>query len=328
MAAMAAPPPQKSLFSRLALSSNDIGRELLLLTDRSPCRGEFLVKVPLRRGFEVLGYLTPPPSPQPVVVYKDVGGLVSEYEAQTELYRRENREVRLHECRSACTLALSLPNVCVYPDAQVKFHQAYNAITHEVDLGVSDRLFEAYPSAVRGRLGYLTRQYKVLRGTELIALGMRNCQHDDSGVMIASRKTNRPPPPAAADPLRDIAENVRVAVASALNRPEDAPPAPTRIVTPDRAPVPPALARLAGDAEARRAVAARPEADGLREAGVPLPPLRPDFAEIAAAPGPEDSASPQLIKGAQPILDSNRFAPRVFSLRAEAARRNLESDGG
>ncbi|WP_246206918.1 hypothetical protein [Methylocystis heyeri] len=299
-----------------------------------------------------MGYLTPPPSPQPVVVYKDVGGLVSEYEAQTELYRRENREVRLHECRSACTLALSLPNVCVYPDAQVKFHQAYNAITREVDLGVSDRLFESYPSAVRGRLGYLTRQYKVLRGTELIALGMRNCLHDDSGVMIASRKTNRPPPPAAADPLHDIAENVRVAVASALNRPEDAPPGPTRIVAPDRAPVPPALARLAGDAEARRAVAARPEADGLRvaylgqargglapesrdrETEVPLPPRRPDLAEIAAeaapaaARDPEDSTSPQLIRGAQPILDSTRFAPRVFSLRAEAARRNLDSDGG
>lgn len=297
-----------------------------------------------------MGYLTPPPSPQPVVVYKDVGGLVSEYEAQTELYRQENREVRLHECRSACTLALSLPNVCVYPDAQVKFHQAYNALTHEVDLGVSERLFDSYPAAVRGRLGYLTRQYKVLRGTELIALGMRNCLHDDSGVMIASRKTNRPPPPAAADPLHDIAENVRVAVASALNRPEDAPPAPTRIVAPDRAPVPPALARLAGDAEARRAVAGRPEADSLRvaylgqggglaplppnrETEVPLPPRRPDFAEMAAepaaatAPEPQDSAS-QLIRGAQPILDSTRFAPRLFSLRAEAARRNVESDGG
>ncbi|MGZ9409411.1 MAG: hypothetical protein ACXW3J_02135, partial [Methylocystis sp.] len=87
-----------------------------------------------------MGYLSPPPMPVPVVVYKDVGGLVSDYEALTERYRRENREVRLHECRSACTLALSLPNVCVYPDAKVKFHQAYNAINREVDVGVSSRL--------------------------------------------------------------------------------------------------------------------------------------------------------------------------------------------
>ena len=78
-----------------------------------------------------MGYLSPPPSPQPVVVYKDVGGLVSDYQARTEDYRRENREVRLHECRSACTLALSLPNVCVYPDARLKFHQAYNELTRE-----------------------------------------------------------------------------------------------------------------------------------------------------------------------------------------------------
>ncbi len=62
-------------------------------------------------------------------------------------YRREGREVRLHECRSACTLALSLPNVCVYPEVAVKFHLAYNQVTLETDLGVSDRLFNSYPAA-------------------------------------------------------------------------------------------------------------------------------------------------------------------------------------
>jgi len=47
-------------------------------------------------------------------------------------------------------------NVCVYPDAQVKFHQAYNGNTREADLGVSAQLFDSYPAAVQGRLGYLT----------------------------------------------------------------------------------------------------------------------------------------------------------------------------
>lgn len=285
-----------------------------------------------------MGYLTPPPSPQPVVVYKDVGGLVSDYEAQTEIYRRENREVRLHECRSACTLALSLPNVCVYPDAQVKFHQAYNAITREVDLGVSERLFDSYPAAVRGRLGYLTRQYRVLSGTQLIALGMRNCLHDD-GVMIASRKPKPQPPAATPDPLNEIAQNVRLAVAGALSRPEEAAPAPTRVVAPDRTPVPPALARLASDAEARKGASATASANGVRVAylepldggpTIPLPPRRPNFVEVAAEPSLEaqDSAAPQLIRGAQPILDSTRFVPRAFSLRAEATRRNIEASGG
>ncbi|MGA8171672.1 MAG: hypothetical protein WB816_12700, partial [Methylocystis sp.] len=181
-----------------------------------------------------MGYLSPPPSPQPVVVYKDVGGLVSDYEARTEDYRRENREVRLHECRSACTLALSLPNVCVYPDARLKFHQAYNELTREVDLDVSARLFDSYPAAVRGRLGYLTRQYRVLTGAELIALGVRDCARSQP-TMIAARKAPPTPAsvnPASVNPLSEIAEKVRVAAASALARPPDAPPAPTTIAIP------------------------------------------------------------------------------------------------
>jgi len=81
-----------------------------------------------KSGFP-LAYLDPPPFPAPVIVMKDVGGFVSQYQAQTARYRQEGREVRLHECRSACTLALSLPNVCVYPTSLLKFHKAYNANT-------------------------------------------------------------------------------------------------------------------------------------------------------------------------------------------------------
>jgi hypothetical protein len=255
-----------------------------------------------------VGYLSPPPSPQPVVVYKDVGGLVSEYEAQTESYRQENREVRLHECRSACTLALSLPNVCVYPDAKVKFHQAYNAITHEADLGVSSRLFNSYPAAVQGRLGYLTRQYKVLTGVELIALGMRNCLRDDR-LMVAQNKRAPAQPPAEPNSLRQIAQNVQVAVAGALQRADDAPPEPIRVS--DRSPVPPALARLAGDAATR--------ADKTRTAllAAPQPPRRPDFEPqpvVAASKAPLG----RLIVGAQPMLDASGFAAPIYSLRAEA----------
>jgi hypothetical protein len=247
-----------------------------------------------------LGYLSPPPSPQPVVVYKDVGGLVSDYEARTEAYRRENREVRLHECRSACTLALSLPNVCVYPDAQVKFHQAYNEITRETDYGVSARLFDSYPVAVRARLGVLTRQYKVLSGVELIALGMRNCLRDDNKVLIAKRQSpapSLPQPPAAPDPLHAFAQNIRVAVASALSRPEGAPPQP--IVLPDRSPAP---QRLTAVKATTNAVAA------------PLPPRRPDFGPVAVtaqrvAGTAQGLDAPQLINGAQPILEAAHFVP-------------------
>jgi len=122
-----------------------------------------------------LSYLEPPPHSAPVIVMKDTGGLVSEYQARTEMYRITNREVRLHECRSACTLALSLPNVCVYPGSLLKFHLAYNELTRQSDYGVSQQLFQSYPPAVQERLGGLTRQYKVLSGSELIKLGIRDC---------------------------------------------------------------------------------------------------------------------------------------------------------
>jgi len=257
-----------------------------------------------------LGYLSPPPSPQPVVVYKDVGGLVSDYEAMTEAYRRENREVRLHECRSACTLALSLPNVCVYPDAQVKFHQAYNEITREADLGVSAKLFDSYPAAVRARLGTLTRQYKVLSGVELISLGMRNCLNDDKTLIAKRRQPSSPAPTAVAavspgtDSLHEIAQNIRVAVSKALAQPEGAPP--LRVAAPDRSPV---------------TLRAGETATATLEA--PLPPRRPNFeAEVVAESTP--AAEPvRLINGAAPILQAATFVPlrddaqRVRLVRAE-----------
>ncbi len=269
-----------------------------------------------------MGYLSPPPNPAPVIVYKDTGGLVSDYEAQTALYRRQNREVRLHECRSACTLALSLPNVCVYPDAQVKFHQAYNALTQEVDLGVSAMLFKSYPAPVQARLGYLTRQYKVLSGRELIALGMRNCNpgHDD-GVEIASRKDQAPAAVAQAaeppreDALQNMAKSVKAAVAKALHRPEGEPSEALAFADRSPAPLPP-MAGLTQELE------------------IPLPPRRPDLhvaaptpaeAEAApaakpapvvvASPAPEPAAKtperrnfvPRLMQGATPILGIGRF---------------------
>ena len=135
-----------------------------------------------------MSYLYPPPEPAPIVVLKDVGGLVSDYRSRTEEFRARNREVRLHECRSACTLALSLPNVCVYPSSLLKFHQAYNANTKETDLGITDELWQSYPQAVRARLGTLTRQYKVIKGDELIAMGVRDCNAPREKIMIAKAK--------------------------------------------------------------------------------------------------------------------------------------------
>ena len=224
---------------------------------------------------------------------KDVGGLVSDYKAQTERYRAEDREVRLHECRSACTLALSLPNVCVYPSSILKFHKAYNQITRETDEGVSRDLFQSYPQAVQVRLGGLNREYKVLTGVELIALGIRNC--NDGATMIARAKPVEPAP-ASGSFFRTV-----LAAFS---------PQPT-----DRTPVA-SLQRQPAVAAVQ--LPASPEA----ALDVPLPPRRPadlglpvQMASVVAfAPrGPREASLPspglpKLITGAQPVLPSGFMA--------------------
>jgi hypothetical protein len=243
-----------------------------------------------------------------------VGGLVSDYEAQTEQYRRENREVRLHECRSACTLALSLPNVCVYPDAKIKFHQAYNALTREVDLGVSSRLFASYPAQVQARLGYLTRDYRVLSGSELIALGMRNC-NGDNPVLIAARKEKARVTSAAQSTAQtaqqgsqqgsqqaswgDIASRVQSAVAAALNTPDGKPSGALRVAVADRQPISQEELHATARLEDMTRVRATLET-------IPLPPKRPDNFG-GAAQKIEPSPRLKLMAGADPILPEASF---------------------
>ena len=140
-----------------------------------------------------MSYLQPPPNMSPVIVVKDYGGYVDQYAAITETYRRSNREVRIHECHSACTMALSLPNVCVYRDSVFKFHQAYDPRNHITNFAVSDELFHTYPEAVRDRLGTLTKQFTILRGQELIDLGVRDCNAPQPRIMVAQARVRSLP---------------------------------------------------------------------------------------------------------------------------------------
>lgn len=248
-----------------------------------------------------MGYLYPPPSPAPVIVQKDVGGLVSDYRAITEVYRRENREVRLHECRSACTLALSLPNVCVYPSSVLRFHSAYHRDTKQVDQSVSAELFNAYPEAVRQRLGYLTREYRSLSGRELIDLGVRDCTKPASETMIARAKAAPQPvqvamAPAAVNPFAGVFDGVKSLFGAQQ---------PTRqqvaYAQPSQTPV----------SAAPRVAAALPQAAlgaiDARESVAPAPPPRP--AELAgpASPAASSTSRPVLMAGAAAIL------PLVFT---------------
>lgn len=246
-----------------------------------------------------MSYLNPPPAPSPVIVVKDYGGLVRDYEAQTEFYRRTDREVRVHECHSACTLALSLPNVCVYPNSIFKFHQAYDLRDHQTDLGVSQQLFDSYPAPVRARLGTLTRQFKILTGTELIALGVRDC--NAPRILIARTRTDQ-----SGGTLARAWANVVSAFGS----------------TPGSHTRRPRLTMLASRPRTHSELIA--EAGALAE-DAPLPPARPSSLSArftqpmpqsaSLTPDMPHSALPKVIEGAQPILPP-RFSAYALIARA------------
>ena len=272
-----------------------------------------------------MGYLHPPPGNGPVIVMKDVGGDVHQYAAQTYAYIRSGREVRLHECRSACTLALAAPNVCVYPDGVLRFHKAYNPITRATNDGVSDAMMIAYPPAVRERLGALTRQYKSLTGSELIRLGVRDCTAPAGPGITVARASARPigaqaslsdglgglfagfgapdipaysgyGAPAQVQPVKVQSVKVQLAAtapadestnAVARSAPETALPAP-----------PPRPAELASATEA--------VATNEPGSSAPQPPERP---QAFVAPPSRPTAWGLPIHGAAPALASARFAP-------------------
>jgi hypothetical protein len=277
---------------------------------------------------------------------KDVGGPVADYQSQTAIYRASEREVKLHECRSACTMALALPNVCVYPGSTLKFHLAYDPRNHQTNPEISQQLFDSYPAAVRARLGTLTRNYKVLSGSELIMLGIRDCNEpktNEPRIMVASAAAGKPPlaaQPGAEKPLLaglmdkmlsvfgagGAAGHDRAAVSS---RPA-AKPALAEVLLAE-IPLPPArpveLTQAAGAIAVQAAVQAPGQLVGeaagqpatepsLAEAtqAVPLPARRPPGAALSAGQRLARVALPKIITGAQPIL------PPGFSAYADMDR--------
>ncbi|MCW2272768.1 hypothetical protein GJ654_01580 [Rhodoblastus acidophilus] len=289
-------------------------------------------------------YLHPPPGDAPVIVTKDVGGYVDQYAAMTRLYAETGREVRLHECRSACTLALSLPNVCVYPSSLLKFHKAYNPLNKEANDEVSDQLMASYPAAVRERLGDLTRTYKVLTGSELIRLGIRDCNRPAGPAYAVARAR---PKPGGAEPgfLGKVAEMFaptptavqveprRVQVVTAPVKPEPpkpeaAPPAPQvappapQVAPPEAAPPTPEPTSEVPLPPARPADLNAPPAPPPPQrvatpAPPPPPPPPPEVTAPAPPPRPPEikvAAWNRRIAGSAPILITTRFTPFSYRL--------------
>ena len=280
-----------------------------------------------------MSYLQPPPDNAPVIVTKDVGGYVNEYRAQTELYRSTHREVRLHECRSACTLALSLPNVCVYPTSLLKFHKAYNPETKVANEDVSNELMSSYPPAVQQRLGGLTRQYQVLTGAELIRLGMRNCEGPRQPEIMIARAHVKPQPtqqdafsstfsgilaaltPGEAPGAPNVApvsgaqvRMQRVKAAPSMTPPANIPPANVQIASAAAAPVasPPA------GSPASAPLAAPP-------ANTPIPPVAPSTL-YPASTDPQAAGLPAQNPPPLPPVRPAELAPQRFALASNWRR--------
>jgi hypothetical protein len=252
-----------------------------------------------------LSYLDPPPLPAAVVVTKDVGGYVDEYRARTDLYRVQDREVRLHECRSACTLALSLPNVCVYPDSVVKFHAAYDPRNKAINWDETQKLFSTYPAPVQARLGTLTREYKVLSGAELISLGVRDC--NEKRIVVAKAA----PVPEDKASLAKIMQGMKSAlltgseaIGERIGPQNNAPSLPVKtqpVTSPQSAPEPqPAEVPLPP---------ARPEEPA--SADVPLPPRRPTSVILAQARIASIPPAHRPMPGSSRILP-DRFTPYAY----------------
>ena len=245
-----------------------------------------------------MSYLDPPPLPAAVIVTKDVGGYVDQYRTMTELYRAQDREVRLHECRSACTLALSLPNVCVYPDSLIKFHAAYDPRNKMVNWDETQKLFSTYPAPVQARLGTLTREYKVLSGAELISLGVRDC--NEKRILVAKAA----PAPEDKASLAKIVEGMKSALMTS-SEPASHAPAPVSTPQPSAPPVPVKTQQVQTPQSA-------PEPP---PAAVPLPPARPQEPEPADVLLPPRKPTSVALAQAQIALIPPAHRPMVGSAR-------------
>jgi hypothetical protein len=140
-------------------------------------------------------FTNPPAIYRPVVINNDGGGLVDNYEAAVNRYTVEGREVRIKgSCRSACILSLAVPNVCVYPSAVVKAHNAYEQNTGLRRPDVTARMLSWLPTKIQSRLrGRITDSYNtqtVLSGSELISLGVRRCDGSKDKTVVAKDKAS------------------------------------------------------------------------------------------------------------------------------------------
>lgn len=153
-------------------------------------------------------FTAPPPNTAPVSIYEDGGGLVKKYQEMALQYRLEGRKVKiLGSCRSACVLALSVPNVCVGPGAVVKAHMAYEADTGVARPDITAQMLNSLPDRVRQHLeANIQRNYNprtTLHYADLVSLGVKPC---DNYRVVKTKPVSHP---LTVNPIASLIASIR-----------------------------------------------------------------------------------------------------------------------
>lgn len=124
-----------------------------------------------------------PLSIQPLVIRDDAGGRVDWRAAEIAKLRASGRPVELRgECMSACTMYLSLPQVCVAANTTFGFHgpSFYGIPLNQHDFDYWSQVIAAhYPKAIAdwymADARFNTNRTRRIRGSELIKMGYPEC---------------------------------------------------------------------------------------------------------------------------------------------------------
>lgn len=117
------------------------------------------------------------------VIHRDLGGNVMERWHEVTSISLSGTEVQIRgQCLSACTMYLSVPNLCVSPEAVVGFHGPRSQTTGNSlsDSSASQIMAMHYPVAIRDwflqEAQYLQgSQVAYISGQQIIDLGTRSC---------------------------------------------------------------------------------------------------------------------------------------------------------
>lgn len=134
-------------------------------------------------AFASMGGLSEAQTNETIVVSHDRGGKLGQRSHQVRYLRATGQRVELRGvCLSACTMYLSLPNVCVSPSARLGFHgptRNGQRLTGQDFQHWSEVMADNYREPLRSwylaNARYRTSGYLEIRGADLITMGYRRC---------------------------------------------------------------------------------------------------------------------------------------------------------